>query len=115
MHLADHESVVVDRLRRAAADRAPYLLGYDQDRWTTHLDSARRSIAAAGELYAASRRTVIDLFTVLPAEADARVAMHSERGILTVLDLGGTWKHNQHHLEQAQAIVQGRCWQAAAT
>jgi hypothetical protein len=110
VHLADHESLVIDRLRRTAFDPEPVLYNYDTDGWANGLDYAHRSITAAGQLFAGARRSVIDLLTILPPEADTRVAVHSTLGRMTLLDVCGTWRHNEHHLQQAQAIVLGRTW-----
>ena len=113
VHLADHESLVVDRVRRAAVDHEPVLYNYDTPLWARGLDYSHRSIAAAGALYVGCRRSVIDLLAVLPAALDTRVAVHSTLGRQTLLDVCGTWMHNDHHLAQAQAIVQGRTWTPA--
>jgi hypothetical protein len=113
VHLADHESVTLDRARRVASEPTVPLLGYDQNRWADGTLYAQRSLEEAGRLYCACRGSLIDLLRVLPADADARTGVHNERGPMTLLQVACTWMHNDHHLAQLEAIRQGRPWTPA--
>jgi hypothetical protein len=117
LHLADHESVVLDRLRRTAADPTlgVALPGYDQDAWANGLDYGRRSLVIAEQLYSASRLSIIELIEILPSAMESRFGMHSERGRMTLLQQGDTWGHNDHHLAQIQAIASGKTWKSGAS
>ncbi len=113
VHLADHESVTFERMRRVASEDSPALPGYDQDDWTAGTCAQQRSIACAGRLYLASRDGILDLLRILPESADQRSGLHAQRGRMTLLQLTDTWMHNRHHLAQLQAAQAGRTWSPA--
>jgi len=108
MHLTDHESVVLDRLRRTAADPAETVLlpGYDQDAWANGLFYQSRSLTVAARLYDGARSSLIELIELLPADLEGRSGLHSQRGRMTLLQQGDTWGHNDHHLVQIRAAVE---------
>ena len=111
IHLADAEVVLLDRVRRLAADRKPLLWAFDQDDWVVALDYKRRSLATAATLFSATRNAIIELAEGFDSTALARGGVHSERGRMTLADaLTGVVKHNRHHLGQIQAIAEGRTW-----
>ena len=114
IHIADAETVNLDRLRRLAAEEKPVIMGFDPDRWTAHLATGRRDLAITGVLFAAARAAVIDLVRVLPEDVDARSGVHSEYGPRTFgeqVTVG--WWHAAHHLEQVRAAAGGRLWTPA--
>ena len=116
VHLADHESVVLDRLRRTAADPVDgvALPNADQTVWANVLLYSRRSLSAAEQLYAGSRASLIELLEILPESLESRFGMHSVRGRMTLLQQGDTWGHNDHHLAQIRAVASGTTWSPAA-
>jgi len=110
-HVADTESVILDRLRRGVADTKPLLWAFDQDEWAKHLAVPQRSLPLAAALFAACRDTIIDLGNAVEPQRFERSAVHSERGKLRC----GDWfelavKHAAHHVEQVEAIAAGRAW-----
>lgn len=114
VHLADAETVLLDRLRRLQADDKPLLWAYDENRWVAHLDYAHRDLAVAAALFAATRAAVIELATLIPQDRNQRAGVHSEAGAKTFAQVLALvpW-HNLHHLEQARACVAGATWTAA--
>lgn len=114
LHLVDCEGVLLDRLRRLAADDKPLLWAYDQDRWVAELAVGGRSLETAAALFAATRNAVIELSTLLPADRHARAGVHSETGRKTFAEVLETvHRHNAHHLEQVRACAAGNLWQSA--
>jgi len=111
VHLSDAECVLLDRLRRVAADTKPTLVAFDQDLWANHLFYNQRDLALARLQFDSARRNVIELVRTVPADYDSKTGTHTEAGTLTFADiLGKIIKHNSHHLEQARAIVAGQTW-----
>lgn len=114
LHLVDCEGVLLDRLRRLAADDKPLLWAYDQDRWVAELAVDGRSLETAAALFAATRNAVIELATLLPADRHARAGIHSEAGRKTFAEVLETvHRHNAHHLGQVRACAAGSVWRAA--
>lgn len=113
VHLSDTEAVFLDRLRRIVSDEKPLLLGMDPDRWAAGLDYKRRDVKLAKLQYEAARRGIIELAVKGSPALDARSAPHSEGGARTFAQILKTAvDHDEHHLEQAQAILDGKTWVA---
>ncbi|MCZ7645156.1 MAG: DinB family protein [Planctomycetota bacterium] len=111
VHLSDTEAVYLDRLRRILADEKPLLLNMDPDRWNERLGYAERDLSVARAQFEAARRGTIELARTAPASADAREAPHSAGGTRSFAKvLAGAAEHNAHHLEQCQAILNGKTW-----
>jgi uncharacterized damage-inducible protein DinB len=114
IHLADTESVLLDRVRRLAVEPKPLLWAFDQDAWAIGLAYRQRSLAQAELLFTAARDTVIEIVDHLPATAMDRTGVHSERGKVTLAEcLAGIARHTRHHLGQIRAIAESRPWDAA--
>lgn len=113
VHVSDTEAVLLDRLRRLAADRTPVLQGFDQDDWAEGLNYAKRDLKVARQQFEAARRGILELVRMVPAKTFARAGRHTDYGSCTfawVLDK--IVKHNAHHLEQLDAIAAGKGWTA---
>lgn len=114
IHLADTESVLLDRVRRLAVEPKPLLWAFDQDAWATGLAYQQRSLTQAGFLFTAARDTLIEIVDLLPASAVERTGVHSERGKVTLAEcLAGITRHTRHHLGQIRAIAAGTAWDPA--
>ncbi|HYG76166.1 MAG TPA: DinB family protein [Planctomycetota bacterium] len=111
VHLSDTETVLLDRLRRLAAEEKPLLTAFDENRWASTLFYKQRDLNLARAQFEAARRGIIELVRTLPDSFDSKTGMHSEAGPLTfgqMLEKVGS--HNVHHLEQIKAIAEGRTW-----
>lgn len=105
VHIADTETVLLDRLRRVAAQEKPLLLAFDPDAWTARLDYAGRDLALARALYLAARSTIAELVERHRADA-GRLGVHNEVGLLSLAAIAEkVASHNQHHLEQIRRAV----------
>ncbi len=111
LHLADSQTAMLDRLFRLAAEDAPILMNFDENRWVERLAYDRRDLAVAGRLYSAGAATIADLCRTLPLASDARQGMHSLGGLRSFAQqLAYCASHSAHHLEQIRAAVQGCTW-----
>lgn len=116
LHLTDANGVLLDRLRRLQADPKPLLWAFDQDAWAQHLCYERRDLKLAAALFAATIDTIAELATLVPAERFARAGIHSEIGRKTFAEvISFIHDHNEHHLGQVRAAVQGKVWGGAIT
>ncbi len=112
LHLSDSQTAMLDRLFRLAAEDAPILMNFDENRWAERLAYDRRDLIAARALYAAGAATIGDLCRTLPDAVDARQGMHSLGGLRSFAQqLAYCASHSAHHLEQIRAAVEGRTWQ----
>ena len=113
VHISDTETVLLDRLRRLAAEETPLLMAFDQDRWADKLFYRRRDLNLAKAQFEAARRGTIELARTLDYSVDSKEGKHSESGTRTFGQILTQYaSHNQHHLEQIKASVEGREWKA---
>ncbi|HLY20094.1 MAG TPA: DinB family protein [Bryobacteraceae bacterium] len=103
-HLADAETVLFDRIRRAISEPRQVLWAFDQDAWAKGLDYSRMPLDVSRRIYEAVRTGVI-YQARLHYEADGhREFVHSETGIRTLRDeFDKVAAHNEHHLRQIEA------------
>ena len=115
VHLADTETVLLDRVRRLAADDKPLLWAFDQNAWADRLGYAQRDLATAGRLFAVARETMLELAVGFSSTTLAHAGVHTERGKVTLADtLAGIARHTRHHLGQLTALAQGDTWSSTA-
>jgi hypothetical protein len=79
-HIADGELVVAARERWILAEDVPDIVGYDQALWVDRLEHNRDDPAILIELFAALRRSNLDLWARRAAADRDRVGRHRERG-----------------------------------
>lgn len=109
VHLSDTETVLLDRLRRLAAEPNPTLMAFDQDRWAGGLFYKSRDLKVARQQFEAARRSALELARMLPASADTNTGTHSEAGARTFGQvLAHIGEHNAHHLKQIRAIARSQ-------
>ncbi|MBN8526916.1 MAG: DinB family protein [Planctomycetes bacterium] len=100
VHIADTEAVLMERLRRVAAQPKALIMAFDPDAWAGTLDYSTRDLAIAQSLFAAARASNIELISRHRDEA-GRSGVHSEAGTITLADVAERVRwHNDHHLEQ---------------
>lgn len=101
VHIADTEAVLLERLRRVAAQPKALVMAFDPDAWADGLGYATRDLALAQSLFAAARSSNIELI-VRHRDQAGRSGVHSEAGTITLADVAERVRwHNAHHLEQA--------------
>lgn len=109
-HIVDSELIASVRYRWILTEDQPPLVGYDQGLWVSGLAHGRDEPAMLIELYAALRRSNLDLWARRSVDDRERVGIHVERGPesygLTFRLVAG---HDRVHLGQARrALVQLR-------
>jgi uncharacterized damage-inducible protein DinB len=113
-HIADCESVFLDRLRRSLAEPQPLLLAFDENRWTELLGRASADLAPARDLYLASRSCIHGLVAALPPAMWERCAVHSIVGKISVeQQVTKILWHDAHHRAQVEAALAGKTWTPA--
>ena len=106
-HITDGELVVATRERWILAEDLPEIVGYDQALWVDRLDHNADDPTLLIELFAALRRSNLDLWARRPAADRDRVGRHRERGDesygLTFRLAAG---HDLVHLAQARRALE---------
>ena len=105
-HLADAESVLYDRIRRAISEPRQVIWAFDQDAWAAGLDYATFPISTSRALYSAAREGVIYLARRDYERLGSKEFVHSETGVRTLRDdFEKVALHNAHHLKQIEAAL----------
>jgi hypothetical protein len=84
VHCADSETNAHGRLRYLLAEKAPVLVGYDQDLWARTLDYHAHPLEPALALIDAVHANTVPLLRGLPPDAWNRTGHHTESGPYTV-------------------------------
>ncbi len=105
-HITDGELVVAARERWILAEDVPEIVGYDQALWVDRLEHNADDPALLIELFAALRRSNLDLWARRPIADRERIGRHRERGdesySLTFRLAAG---HDLVHLAQARRAL----------
>ena len=102
-HLADAEAVGVMRFRQLIAEDNPSLPAWDQEAWAARLDSDKRKISQALEIFRILRASNYDLLKIQPEAAFERSGTHSKRGPVTLLQMLRMYaEHIEGHVKQLQ-------------
>jgi uncharacterized damage-inducible protein DinB len=98
-HLADCEQFFADRMKRTIATDPPLLLGAEGSRYPGPLRYQDRDVVEEIDLIALTRRQMVRILRLQPAEAWGRTAVHSETGLVTLRQLVlHAGRHQAHHL-----------------
>jgi DinB superfamily len=110
-HLADCDLVYYTRFLKVIAEEGVPIVPFDQDRWTVELRVKERPIAVSMAAITAGRAGLRHYLDSMPENVLERRTLHPERGPMSALDLAeNAAKHAFHHLEQIEAIRDGRTW-----
>ena len=105
-HLADAETVLNDRIRRAISEPRQVLWAFDQDRWATALNYAQMPLDVSRRIYEATRAGIIVLAQQHYESSGHLEFVHSETGIRTLKDeFDKVASHNAHHLQQIELAL----------
>ncbi len=104
-HLADAELTGAFRLRMMVSQAGSPILAYDQNAWANTLHYDRSNVDEKVELFAAVRKSQLEIWDSLNESDWEKFGLHSERGKETVerfaqLHAG----HDINHLNQIRAI-----------
>lgn len=105
VHMADTEAVIMERLRRVAAQPKALIMAFDPDAWADRLDYSTRDLVICQALFTAARSSNLELIERHRDEA-GRSGVHSEAGTITLADVAERVRwHNEHHLAQVELAV----------
>jgi hypothetical protein len=105
-HLADNETVFLDRIHRVLSEPRPTLPVMDQDAWAKALDYSQVPLDLAREVYGATRNAII-YFAGVQYERNGHLEwVHSVDGVRTLRDEFDkvAW-HNEKHLSQIRTAL----------
>lgn len=105
-HLADAETVLYDRIRRAISEPRPVVWAFDQDRWAKELAYAEMPLEVSKGIFQAVRAGVIYQARLRYESSGGLEFVHSETGVRRLKDEFDkvAW-HNEHHLGQIEAAL----------
>jgi hypothetical protein len=105
-HLADSETVLLERIKRVISEPRQVLWFYDQDAWARGLDYAELPLELARRLYQAARAANIH-FARRHYERDGALEfVHSVTGVRTLKgEFHKVASHNEHHLKQIRTAL----------
>lgn len=105
-HLADAESVLLERIRRGIAKPGQVVYGFDQDAWAEGLVYEGQNLVTSMQLYQSCRLTAIELAQRFYDSHGHQQYVHSETGLRTVKEEFDkvAW-HNEHHLRQIRQAL----------
>jgi hypothetical protein len=108
-HLADAETVLYDRIRRAISEPKQVLWAFNQDEWAKGLDYTQAPLELSRRIYEAVRAGVIYQAWTHYEKSGHLEFVHSETGIRTLKEEFDkvAW-HNEHHLEQIELALTQR-------
>src|SRR5262249_41356414 len=98
-HISDCEQFFADRLKRTLAMDRPLLVSADGSRYPEAVHYHQRDLAEEIELVALTRRQMVRILHLVPAEAWHRTAVHTESGLVRFRQLVlHAVNHLAHHL-----------------
>lgn len=101
IHLADAESVLLQRIKRTIANPHQVIYAFDQDKWSEELEYTHFPVHLAMTLFAANRDSIIYLAERFYLEKGSNTYVHSEVGIRTLKDeFDKVLWHCESHIEQ---------------
>lgn len=105
-HLADGETVLNDRIRRAISEPRQVLWAFDQDAWAKGLDYSQMPLDLSRQIYEATRAGMIHLARQHYDAKGHLEFVHSETGVRTLKDeFDKVASHNEHHLQQIELAL----------
>ena len=111
-HCADSELNAAARIRYLVAEKAPVIVGYDQEEWARRFDYHQHPLDTALLTVEAVRANTVALLRRLPADAWTREGRHTESGPYGVDDWLDTYaKHLEKHSGQIERNLEA--WKAA--
>jgi len=106
-HLADAETVLNDRIRRAISEPRQVIWAFDQDAWARGLDYSQMPLDLSRRIYDSTRAGIIHLAGEHYERSGDREFVHSETGVRTLRqEFDKVAEHNSHHLAQIELALE---------
>jgi uncharacterized damage-inducible protein DinB len=110
-HLADADLVYYYRFLKVIAEEGAPIVPFDQDKWVVELHESERPVEVSLATSRGARIGFVHYLKTLPPSTLERKTVHPESGVMTAMDLASrVGKHALHHLEQLEAIRDGKTW-----
>lgn len=109
VHLADADSVLLDRIKRVISEPKQVIWAFEQDLWNENLDYKNFPLEISKAVYLANRQMVIHLAEKHYETLGHTEFIHSETGLRTLKDEFDkvVW-HNQGHLDQIKLALESK-------
>ncbi|MEK7414319.1 MAG: DinB family protein [Planctomycetota bacterium] len=109
IHIADCETVFVDRVRRIIAEERPLLMPFDENSWITNFGGKNRDFVTTAMLFEVNRMTLIETLSVSYTKHQKRVGVHAAMGLVTLHDqVTKVITHTEHHNAQISKALRSR-------
>jgi hypothetical protein len=106
LHLADSETVFIDRIHRVLSEPRPVLWMMDQDAWAAGLDYPRLPLEISCRVFESVRNAIIYLASTYYEQRGHLEFVHSVTGVRTLRDeFDKVASHNEHHLRQIRDAI----------
>ncbi len=100
-HLADWESVWLERVQKLLNETHPELPSYDESQWAIDHNYAQSDLAEQLAKFAAGRKALLAVLNDAPTPAWNRTAAHYKMGSVTLTELAAfILGHDGYHLQQ---------------
>jgi uncharacterized damage-inducible protein DinB len=100
VHLADSDSISIDRMKRMLSEENPQLLYADETAYVDRLATHEQSLDDALTLFEVGRRQFARVLRKLPDAAFERHGTHNRRGRVTVGEMVKNYiEHTDYHLK----------------
>lgn len=107
VHLADTESVLIQRMKKVLAEDNPLLTAFDQDLWAERLNYAGADVSVSLELIRLQRESFLPTLRRLNPEDWQRAGIHTEAGKLTFSDIvNKAVTHLEGHIGQIERVLE---------
>lgn len=105
-HLADTESVFLDRIHRIVSEPRPVIAVMDQDAWAKGLDYSQIPLDIAAQVFASVRNAIVYHAGVHYERSGHLEWVHSVAGVRTLRDeFDKVAAHNENHLRQVRSAL----------
>lgn len=108
-HIADAETVLLERIRRMLSEPRQEMRAFDQDAWAEQLDYAQMPLALSRDVYSSCRNVVMYLAERHYESRGHLTFVHSELGERTLREeFEKVAAHNAKHLGHIRAALAQR-------
>jgi hypothetical protein len=105
-HLADAETVMLERIKRVLSEGHQLLRAFDPDAWAKALNYDDAPLTLSRDSYRSARAGVRHLANLHYDTSGHLEWMHSETGVRTLkAEFDKVAEHNEHHLRQVRAAL----------
>ena len=106
LHLADSETVFIDRIHRILSEPRPLIWVMDQEAWASGLGYDKLPLEISGRMYESVRNALIYYATEYYERKGHLEFVHSVTGVRTLKDeFDKIAAHNENHLRQIRTAL----------